>query len=170
MLNPGTKNKLIILYMLDAVDFPLSSSQVSGHVLKKEYMDYFDMNKAFSELEEDDLVISSATHNSTQYKITKYGSQTLHYLDDKIPKYIKDEIAAYFAENEIELKNESYVYANYYKTGAGYATRCVVKEKGEPVFELMLNVPTKEIAISICDNWREKKNDVFEYLVDMLVK
>ena len=45
-----------------------------------------------------------------------------------------------------------------------------ISHNWEPVFELMLNVPTKEIAISICDNWREKKNDVFEYLVDMLVK
>ena len=170
MLNTGTKHKLIILYMLDAVDFPLSSSQVSGHVLKKEYMDYFEMNRAFSELEEDELVVASATHNSTQYKITKHGSQTLHYLDDKIPKHVKDEIAAYFAENEIELKNESYVFSNYYKTEAGYATRCVVKEKGEPVFELMLNVPSKEMAMAICENWRDKKNDVFEYLIDMLVK
>ena len=170
MLKPETRNKLILLYMLDAVDFPLSSSQISSYVLNREYMDYFEMNRNFAVLIDDGLITASPTHNSTQYRITRSGSETLSCLEDKLPGYIKSEIEEYFKEKRIELKNESSILADYYKTGIGYATRCVVKKKGEPEFEILLNVATKETAQAICNNWREKKDEVFEYLMDILVR
>ena len=36
-----TLYKLIVLYMLDKVDFPLTTSQISEFILEKEYTTYF---------------------------------------------------------------------------------------------------------------------------------
>ncbi len=41
MAQPLTLYKLIVLYMLDRVDFPLSTSQISEFVLDKGYTTYF---------------------------------------------------------------------------------------------------------------------------------
>ena len=45
-----TLYKLIILYMLNKVDFPLTTSQISEFVLDKGYTTYFKLQEAISEL------------------------------------------------------------------------------------------------------------------------
>ena len=45
-----TQYKLIVLYMLDHVDFPLTNTQISNFVLEKEYTTYFTIQQAISEL------------------------------------------------------------------------------------------------------------------------
>ena len=49
MAEAFTLYKLIILYMLDKVDFPLTNSQISEFVLDKGYTDYFKLQQALSE-------------------------------------------------------------------------------------------------------------------------
>ena len=46
-----TLYKLIILYMLNKVDFPLTTSQISEFVLDKGYTTYFKLQEAISELD-----------------------------------------------------------------------------------------------------------------------
>lgn len=45
MAQPLTLYKLIVLYMLDRVDFPLSTSQISEFVLDKGYTTYFKLRR-----------------------------------------------------------------------------------------------------------------------------
>ena len=47
-----TLYKLIILYMLDKVDFPLTNAQISEFILNKGYTTYFKLQQALSELTE----------------------------------------------------------------------------------------------------------------------
>ena len=42
--------KLIILYMLNKVDFPLTNSQISEFILDQGYTTYFKLQQALSEL------------------------------------------------------------------------------------------------------------------------
>ena len=49
MTDALTLYKLIILYMLDRVDFPLTNSQISEFILDKGYTDYFKLQQAISE-------------------------------------------------------------------------------------------------------------------------
>ena len=47
---PLTLYKLIVLYMLDQVDFPLTGAQVSDFILTKEYTSFLTLQQAISEL------------------------------------------------------------------------------------------------------------------------
>ena len=47
MAEPFTLYKLIILYMLDRVDFPLTNSQISSFLLDRGYTNYFTLQQAF---------------------------------------------------------------------------------------------------------------------------
>ena len=46
MSDSFTLYKLIVLYMLQKVDFPLTNSQISEFVLDKEYTNYFTLQHA----------------------------------------------------------------------------------------------------------------------------
>ena len=61
MAEAFTLYKLIILYMLDKVDFPLTNSQISEFVLDKGYTDYFKLQQALSELADGGLILKEST-------------------------------------------------------------------------------------------------------------
>ena len=48
--------KLIVLYMLRKVEFPLTNAQISEFILGKEYMTYFTLQTVLSELTESKLL------------------------------------------------------------------------------------------------------------------
>ena len=50
-----TLYKLMIMHMLNKVEFPLTNSQISQFFLENEYTNYFTVQKSLSELIEDDL-------------------------------------------------------------------------------------------------------------------
>ena len=63
MAETFTLYKLIILYMLKKVDFPLTTSQISEFVLDKGYTSYFKLQEALSELAQSGLIRTETTHN-----------------------------------------------------------------------------------------------------------
>ena len=165
-----TLYKLIVLYMLEKVDFPLTNAQISGFILDKGYTTYFHLQQALSELTESELIHCETIRNSSYFSITKSGEQTLEYFGKEIPKEIKGEIAEFFKNNAMEIKEELSTFANYYKgEKEGYQVRCSAKEKEVPLIELTMTVPTKAAAEAVCDSWQTKNKAVYEKLLDMLM-
>ncbi len=166
-----TQYKLIILYMLDKVDFPLTNTQISNFILEKGYTSYFTLQQAINELILAELIITEPTHNNTCYHITPAGRETLSYFPDKISDAIKKDIIAYFEKNRMELKNEVLILADYYRTTAReYVARCQIKDRETPLLDLNIRVNTKAQAEAVCSNWRRQNEDVYEYLMDLLMK
>ena len=60
-----TLYRLMILYMLDKVDFPLTNTQITNFIQEKDYTDYFTVQQTLSELLDSDLIIAESTHNNT---------------------------------------------------------------------------------------------------------
>ena len=155
MAEPFTLYKLIILYMLDRVDFPLTNSQISSFLLDRGYTNYFTLQQAFSELEEANLVKPQTIRNTTQFQLTKSGREALGYFCDRIPNAIQEEADQYLQEHKIELRNEVSVTADYYRTTAKeYAVHCVIKEKESDLIDLTLTVPDKKQAEAMCKSWK----------------
>lgn len=165
-----TLYKLIILYMLDKVDFPLTTSQISEFILDKGYTSYFKLQQALSELSDSDLVREEVTHNRTLYHLTEDGEQTIHFFYNKISKSIQNDIDNFLAEKRYELKNETSIKADYYKNTAGeLSVRCQVMEDSEPLIELTLSVPTESEAKAIINNWNKKNQEIYAWLMSQLL-
>ena len=106
MAQPLTLYKLIVLYMLDRVDFPLSTSQISEFVLDKGYTTYFKLQQALSELMDAGLIRDESTHNRTLYHLTEDGSSTIDYFKNNISQDIQKDVNEYLKEKKYDLKNE----------------------------------------------------------------
>lgn len=171
MAEPNTIYKLIILYMLEKVDFPLTNTQISDFFLEKEYTDYFTIQQVIHDLFESELIRMESTHKNTQYTSTPAGKETLRYFQDKISSSIQEDVLSYFSDKKVELKIENSILADYYKTPEQeYAARCQIKEKGVARLDFTLTVKTKEQAEAICQNWKDQSDDVYACLMDMLLK
>ncbi len=167
--DPLTLYKLIVLYMLDRVNFPMTNAQISDFVLEKEYTNFLTLQTVINELTEAGMISAQSIRNRTHLSITTEGKETLHFFENRIGDAIKTDIKNYFQEKEFDLRNEISVLADYYKATSGeYETRLVAKDRGLSLIDLTLSVPTKELAETICDNWQKKNQEVYQYVVKSL--
>ena len=87
-----TLYRLMVLYMLDKVDFPLTNTQITNFILEKDYTTYFTIQQTLSELLDSELIVAESTHNNTLYRITEEGQQALNFFSNKISDGIKQDI------------------------------------------------------------------------------
>ncbi len=162
--------KLMILYILSRVDFPLSNAQLTAFILEKEYTNYFNIQRAISELIDDEYIAVKTIRNSSLYLITETGNETLLFFDNMISPGIKEDIEEYLAENKYELKEEVSTPADYTLIKKGeFSVRLSVIERDTPIIDLTLTVPTEEEAVSMCNKWSEKSSDIYTYLMSALL-
>lgn len=167
--DPLTLYKLIILYMLNRVTFPITLAQVSDFILEKEYTNYLTLQQVIGELTDANMINTRTTNNRTLLILTEEGRDTLSYFENRISEPIKEEITIYFREKEFELRDELSVQSSYYKSTSGdYEAHLIAKERGANLIELKLSVPTKEAASAICDNWQAKNQDIYQYIIKQL--
>ena len=170
MAKPFTLYKLIILYMLNEVDYPLTNSQISEFLLEKEYTNYFHLQQTFSELVDSNLLEVKTVRNASYYRLTEAGRTTLSYFGKEISDTIKEEIQNFLKEKGCEIKDSTSVSADYYKsTNQDYHVRCQLKERGADMLDLTLAVPTKEAAEAICRQWSQKHLEINEHLMETLL-
>lgn len=169
MQDPLTLYKLIVLYMLQKVDFPLTKAQIGDFILDKQYTNFLTLQQVIGELIDADMVTAHTIRNRTHLSITKEGRQTLNFFDNEISDAIKEEIHTYLKQNEIELRNEVSILADYYKSTSGeYEAHLTAKDKDVTLVELVISVPVEETAASICDNWQKKNQEIYQYLISQL--
>ena len=167
--DPLTLYKLIVLYMLDRVNFPLTKAQVGDFILEREYTNFLTLQQAIAELVDADLVIAKPNRNRTYLSITDEGRVTLSYFDNRIGDSIKEEIDGFFKANELKMRNEVSILADYYKSVSGeYEAHLIAKEKDVTMVEITLSFPDEETASSICANWHRKNLDIYQYLTSTL--
>ena len=162
--------KLIILYMLNKVDFPMTNSQLSDFILGNEYTNYFIFQQVLSELIDAEFITAETLQNSSRYKITKDGRETVSFFENKISDAIKEDIANYLQENEFAIRNKNSVIANYYKSGGDeYVVTLSINEDTSTVIDLNLSVPTEELAEKMCTNWQTRSQDIYSYVFKTLL-
>ena len=162
--DPLTLYKLIVLYMLNRVTFPLTAAQVSDFILGKEYTNFLTLQQVINELTDAGMIATQSIRN-----ITAEGKETLNFFENRIGDTIKQEIDSYFQENEFTLRNEVSVLGDYYKSTSGeYEAHLVAKDRGINLVDITLSVPVEETAAAICDNWQKKNQEIYKYLITEL--
>ena len=159
MSDPLTLYKLIILYMLNRVDFPLTKAQIGDFILEREYTNFLTLQQAIGELIDAGFVTAKSIRNRTHLILTEDGKQTLSFFGNQISDSIKKDIDEYFRNHELEMRNEVSILADYYKSTSGeYEAHLIAKDKGINLIDLTMSVPLEENAISICYKWQKKIN------------
>ena len=165
-----TLYKLIILYMLNQIDFSMTWSQISDFVLGQGYTDGFTFQSAISELTEDELIHPEVLQKISYYSITPEGEETLRLLETKLPAPIRWDIVNYLKKSRMKMRNENSTLSEYYRTTAGeYEVRCRVRERQTTLIDMKLTVPEESQAKAISEQWKQKCQDVYAYVMKELM-
>ena len=167
---PMTLYKLMNLYMLKQVNFPLTNAQLTDFFLQHEYASYFTLQQALSELQEAGLIRTESTHNSTRYEITREGEETLSFFGKDISPAIVEDMDRYLKENRFRMREEVSTMADYYRsTNQDYVVHCEVREGRSTLIGLDISVPEKEQAETMCSHWNECSQEVYAYIMKILM-
>lgn len=170
MTETFTLYKLIVLYMLERVDFPLTTSQISEFILDKGYTTYFKLQEALAEMVDSGLLRVETTHNRTLYHLTEGGEETIQFFKNKISPAIQKDIDEFLSEKRYDLKEEVAIKSDYYlNTNHEYEVQCQIVENGFSLIDLKLTVPTEVEAETIANNWTRQSQEIYTLLLTKLL-
>lgn len=170
LAEPMTLYKLMNLYMLHQVNFPLTNAQLSIFFLDREYTTYFTLQQALNELLDAGLVKKETMRNSSRYEITKEGEETLEFFGKNISPAIVSDMDEYLKQNRFRMRNEVGLISDFYKsTNQDYIVHCEVREGKAVLVNLDISVPDKEQAEIMCNHWKDRSQEIYAYVMKSLM-
>lgn len=167
----ATLYKLMLLYILNKVDFEMTNTQLTEFPLERQYVNYFQIQTALSELVEEDLCRNKKILNSTYYRITDMGRKTLTFFQHDLSETIRQEIDDYLKENEYALREESSVRADYLqKNKEEYHVHCTITENNSLLLDLTVNVTSEQEAKLVCNHWKKKSTEIYGFIMKSLME
>ena len=165
LAEPMTLYKLMNLYMLHQVNFPLTNAQLSNFFLDREYTTYFTLQQALNELLDAGLV-----KKGSRYEITKEGEETLEFFGKNISPAIVSDMDEYLKQNRFRMRNEVGLISDFYKsTNQDYIVHCEVREGKAVLVNLDISVPDKEQAEIMCNHWKDRSQEIYAYVMKSLM-
>ena len=170
LAEPMTLYKLMNLYLLHQVNFPLTNAQLSNFFLDREYTTYFTLQQALNELLDAGLVKKETMRNSSRYEITKEGEETLEFFGKNISPAIVSDMDEYLKQNRFRMRNEVGLISDFYKsTNQDYIVHCEVREGKAVLVNLDISVPDKEQAEIMCNHWKDRSQEIYAYVMKSLM-
>lgn len=165
-----TLYKLIILKMMKEVDFSLSNAQICSFILDKDYTNYFNVQQALNEMLDAELILCETTHNTSYYRLTALGEETLEFFGNQIPEVIQNDILSYLQEKKYALREEVSVQADYYEEQKDrYTVCCKIMDHGAPLMELVMAASSEDEAARMVDMWKKKNKKIYESIYTSLM-
>lgn len=165
------QSKLIILYLLNKMNMPLSNGQICRFTLEADYIEYFSLQEYLAEMTEGKLIEKIKDKNKFRYVPTKDGEQILSYFLNKIPDDVKENIDQYVAKTKGVIKRDLEISASYfYNAEHDYIAKCGIYENARPLLEINISVVSKAQAKLICKNWKTDTNNIYINVLSMLME
>lgn len=165
------ENKLILLYILEKINMPVSNLQITKVILENKFMNYFLLQQFLNELSENNFLATETKEDKIFYTITASGRQTLEYFINLIPFGIKGRIDNTIGSIRKNIKNETQITADFTpESEREFVVSCKVNEDDFSLIDLKITVGTKSDARTICENWKKHSQVIYTEIIDSLTK
>lgn len=163
------ENKVLILYILDQVNKPISNDNLYKLVLSSTEMNYFYFQQFLLDLINTKFVLSYQKESQTIYELSELGKSTLDLTLDILPGIMKLKVDTNLKNTLESVEEEHSVIAEYTpKNENNYIINCKIMENNETVFEVKTYAYSREQAKEIVDNWKAHADKAYPKILDLL--
>lgn len=164
-------NKLIVLYILEQIEFPVTNTQITNIVLENNIINYFSLQESIVELEQSDLVKMEENNQKVTFQLTEIGLKTLNMFQTKIPKSARTTLSDYISKNKDQIKKDSEIQADFSKKNEHeYIVNLKAIENDIVLIDLKLSVVSAKQAKFICEKWKSSSGKIYGQIMDTLIK
>ena len=170
----AVENKLLLLYLVDKMELPLSRGQITEYVQQAELMDYYTLQQTLAEMVDGgylDATVDQAQDNATtRYSITGDGLTTLEYFEKHIPATIRVKVNNYARDNQRALKREYENTATYFPGVENdvFTVKCGVYEDNRTLMEISISVDSRDQARIIQTNWKANAKLIYGRIMEAI--
>ena len=158
------ENKVLILYILNNVDKPVTSDALYSIITSAIDLNYFYFQQFLLDL----LEVKYIAKYETETKCV-YGKNTLDLTLDILPGIIKLKVDTNFKSNIESFENKESVIAEYTpKSENEYEIECKIVDNGEIVFAIKIMAYSREQAQNIVNNWKKNANTLYPEFLNIL--
>ncbi len=164
-LTTGTETRILLCYLLDSVDAPVSREQIQDALLGEELANYFLLAEGLGQLLEQGLI----TGDDTGYSITESGRTVGKTLADDLPRTIRDAAVRGVIRAQRYAAKEAVHQCEIVKgeTG-GRQVRCAIVEPAGALFEMNLYMPDTLSAEAVRGKFVESGDEVYALVLAAL--
>lgn len=171
-----TANKLILLYMLDKMEIPLTENSILEICTSKNnWLTYMECKDILWQLVKTKFVWFKEDENAPaegKYSITSEGRDCLGHFYGKIPPSIRETISDFCKKNRISFKRAQEYVPNFHKNSDGTHTvvlRINNPQDIQPLLKIQIKTDSRRGAMNACKRWEEKAPSIYEYILENLL-
>ncbi len=165
------EQKILILFLVDKMEVPISDSKLTEFILESNYMNIFRLRECLHELEQANYIEKTTDNSTARYFITESGMQALDHFHKQVPTVIKNNIIKFVEENRSAIRRDYEITANIFPDNNGeILVRCGAYDNGVLLMELNVNVYSNRDARVICNNWKTNANSIFNTIITEITK
>ena len=162
--------KLAVLYLLDNIEWPVSTNGICEVLLEELYSNFFHLQQAIGELAAADMIRKETVGNTTYYSITPAGKEGFAYLEKELSMDLRRAILDRMHALHMDTRRSLVSYADYSSSiTGGVHVHCRLMDGKDAVIDLKLMVPGVEAAKAICAKWPLKSQDLYVTLMEELM-
>jgi len=163
------ENKVLILYILDQTNKPITNDNLYKLVLTAIDMNYFYFQQFLLDMINTKFVVSYTKESQEVYELTELGKSTLDLTLDILPGIVKLKVDTNLKSTLEQVEEEHSVVAEYTpKNENNYLINCKIVENNETVFEIKTYAYSREQAKDIVDNWKNNAQEIYPKVLDLL--
>lgn len=167
------ENKVLILYILNKINRPISNDELLQLVLSIEDMNYFYFQQFLLDLLENKYIEFYQENSSSDktYRLTNSGKETLELTKDLVPGIVKLKIDQTIKGELKEIEEAVSIISEFTpRDDKGFTVTCKVIEKNQTIFEISSFASSREQAKYISDHWKENATLLYPKFMDLLTK
>lgn len=164
------ENKLIVLYIFNKFEIAITNNQITDFIMENELLNYFVLQQFLSELVNTSLLEYTQNEEHYYYLITEKGKDTLNYFKDRLSDKLLKKLDQSIEKRKKLILKETQISANYKKRSKNdYLVELKVVENDITLIDLKLDVVSNKQAKIICDNWKNKAQDIYGEIIKLLI-
>jgi predicted transcriptional regulator len=165
------ENKLLLLYIINRLNLPVSNAQLTELVLKNNLMNYFILQQYIDELASSEFLRYTDTSGRKRLMISEKGKKVLELFGDRVSEKKCGIVNEYIEKNWDDLKKDMTVTADYtIEKKDNFIVNLKAMEKDALLIDIRINVPSNKQARDLCAKWKEKCPELYEKITDILTE
>jgi len=161
--------KLIVLYIINKVNMPISKTKITEIVLENNFINYFTLQQYIEELLSSSLLKYKEEDDKSRLYITDRGKKVLSFFQNRINPEKILQVNNYLNGKLNKIKEEILINGDYTIEGENYLVDLKAKENDSLLMELKLSVVSKKQALDLIKLWKENSSDIYNKIIQILI-
>lgn len=166
-LTTNTEIRILLCYLLDSIDAPVSRSQIEEALLGEELVNYFAMAECLAQLEEQGLI----HRHKNGYVITDAGRTVGRTLARDVPKTVRDVATRGVIRAQQYAAKKATHQSNILRSDDGKLTvSCSIGDDSGELFHMDIYMPDTLSAEAVREQFIESGNEVYKLVLAAVTK